>query len=381
MSISCFEDIQQESKDSKQELESISFHEWLTMLSDSIRETSLIVPVIGAFSAGKSSLLNLFLGKKYLSEGIAPETALATELHYSHDEYIEGVRENGTLQRFGIHDTEIIKQRSSEFSYLRFYINTEKLKAIEPLVLVDMPGFESPLDVHNRAIFQYVQKGVYFIALQSIEDGNITKTMLRKLEEIERFERKFSFFLSKTNLKPQSEVQKVKDYAQEQLDAYFDSIKVMLLDDKNNENLKRVLDCINAEKLIYELFAPTLQSIAFDIEKTIEIKIASYKRSKEDNAAILQYKTQELAKIEQEQAAYIKEAQDKYSHGSVNRIINKTIMYVSNHADEIAQAYKSRGQEGATTMLNDLIRSALTDELKASMNDITRDIIQISTKA
>ena len=62
--------------------ESISLSEWITTLQKHISDTDLIVPVIGAFSAGKSSLLNSFLGKRYLSEGIAPETALATELHW-----------------------------------------------------------------------------------------------------------------------------------------------------------------------------------------------------------------------------------------------------------------------------------------------------------
>lgn len=65
--------------------DSINLSEWVTTLQKHISNTDLIVPVIGAFDAGKSSLLNLFLGKKYLSEGIA----LATELHYNTSEYIE----------------------------------------------------------------------------------------------------------------------------------------------------------------------------------------------------------------------------------------------------------------------------------------------------
>lgn len=40
------------------------------------------VPLIGIFSAGKSSLLNLWLGQNILPVDQAPTTALATELHY-----------------------------------------------------------------------------------------------------------------------------------------------------------------------------------------------------------------------------------------------------------------------------------------------------------
>ena len=354
--------------------ESMSLSEWITTLQSHISNTDLIVPVIGAFSAGKSSLLNLFLGKKYLSEGIAPETALATELHYNVSEYIEAVKENGSIEKFSINDGEILKERAPEFSFLRFYINAEKLKAIEPLVLVDMPGFESPLDSHNRAIFQYAQKGVYFIALQSIEDGNITKTMLRKLEEIDRFERRFSFFISKTNLKPSSEIAKVQDYIQQQLhDNDFES-EVMLLDNKENDNLKKVLEAINAEGLIKDIFATTLQSLAFDINNAIKTKIESYKRSKEENDYVLQKKVEEMQRVEQEQIACIQEARGNSSRQHANRIINNVVRKLNNSADEIAQAYKSRGQSGADCVINDLIRSSLSAELKDSMGDIANGI-------
>ncbi|GAA7008097.1 hypothetical protein ID0154_07670 [Helicobacter pylori] len=44
---------------------------------------------MGNFSAGKSTLLNRFLGKNVLPTAITPETSLATELHYSANERIE----------------------------------------------------------------------------------------------------------------------------------------------------------------------------------------------------------------------------------------------------------------------------------------------------
>ncbi len=43
----------------------------------------LVIPIVGNFSAGKSTLLNRFLGSSVLPTGITPETSLATELHYT----------------------------------------------------------------------------------------------------------------------------------------------------------------------------------------------------------------------------------------------------------------------------------------------------------
>ena len=66
----------------------------LTGLAQRIEQAELIVPVVGGFSAGKSTLINSFLGSDLLPTAITPETALATELRYSSTDYIEAVQTN-----------------------------------------------------------------------------------------------------------------------------------------------------------------------------------------------------------------------------------------------------------------------------------------------
>ena len=90
-------------------------------------ETELVIPVIGAFSAGKSSLLNQLMGKDILPVGIAPETELATELRYSAEPYLLAIKPDGVKERFPIEALNTINRRSSEFSHLRLYFDSEAL--------------------------------------------------------------------------------------------------------------------------------------------------------------------------------------------------------------------------------------------------------------
>ncbi len=60
----------------------------------SVQKQQLVIPVVGNFSTGKSTLLNRFLEKSVLPTGITPETSLATELHYSVNERIEAFSNN-----------------------------------------------------------------------------------------------------------------------------------------------------------------------------------------------------------------------------------------------------------------------------------------------
>ncbi len=155
-------------------------------LAEGVRTGELLIPVVGGFSAGKSTLLNTLLGRELLPTAIRPETALATELHYSEVEYIEAFNEHNQAQRFELSQFEEINQNAAGYTHLKAYLNCELLRALEPAVLVDMPGFESPLDLHNRAINYYLDKGCLYLALISCQDGTVTATMMRQLDQVDQ---------------------------------------------------------------------------------------------------------------------------------------------------------------------------------------------------
>ncbi|GAA8544855.1 hypothetical protein KYTH14_13390 [Helicobacter pylori] len=91
-----------------------------------------MIPVVGNFSAGKSTLLNRFLEKSVLPTGITPETSLVvTELHYSANERIEAFSNNDEkAESFELNEQsfEVIKENATEYSYLKVYLNNEALK-------------------------------------------------------------------------------------------------------------------------------------------------------------------------------------------------------------------------------------------------------------
>lgn len=94
---------------------------------------------------------------------IAPETELATEpFLYSSEPYLLAIKPDGMQERLPIEALSSINRRSSEFSHLRLYLDSVELKAIAPLVLVDMPGFGSSLENHNKAITYYLPRGAFY---------------------------------------------------------------------------------------------------------------------------------------------------------------------------------------------------------------------------
>lgn len=341
-----------------------------------ITSTELLIPVIGGFSAGKSSLLNSFLQEDILSVAVTPETALATELHYSTQEYAEAITPSGQSVRFEKSQMEQLKNRASEFSYAKLYLNKQCLKDIEPLVLVDMPGFESPLASHNKAIFEYIRRGVYFVILQSVEHGNITASVRREIDNLLTFERKFSFFLSKSNLKPQSELEDVKSFVQEQLSDYFDyEGQVECIGKDGGTNLAKIISTLNPNAIIEDLYLTGLKDRFSQIKQTINTHITALSQDKEQNAKDIQDLKDGLQKLEQQRDSLIAQAQERYSDTNISKIINGVNNALNRGLNEIAQSYMSGGDSALDSTINSIVKSTLSQEVKTSMEHIGEDVI------
>ena len=345
-------------------------------LMKKIDTTELIVPVVGGFSAGKSTLINHFLGNEILSTNLTPETALATELRYDTKNYIQAIKSDESFDIFELNQSSEIKDNASKYKYLKLYLNNDKLKLIEPLVLVDMPGFDSPLELHNHAILNYLNKGIYFVVLTSIEDGNITKSTLRELENMTEFGKDFSFCLSKANLRSETDVREVQDKINSQLKDYFDfDKKVIPLYQNGGNELEKILTSINVEELFERIFKQDLKYNYLEIESSINTIISTLKVSKEEvNNALIELKNS-IKKIMSKKETMIDEAQSKYSSNSVDSIVDAVSRELLTNQDSLVQLAISN-KEGFSRELNDIVKNTMIYQVKSKLNEASDDIIK-----
>ena len=328
-------------------------------LEESLKKLELLIPVVGTFSAGKSTLLNTFLGKEYLLTGITPETALATELHYSEDEYFEAIKLDGEIIKYEINETEKIKNNASKYKYIRAYINNENLKKIYPLILVDMPGFDSPLDEHNKAIKYYLNKGAHYVILTSVEEGTITKTMIRNLENIQTYGRDFSFFLSKTDLRPSSDIEAIKEQLEEQIEInLLLNKKVESLSKNDGSGFNKVIENINVEEIIKRIYFEDIRELHYNSIDNLNLKSKSLKMDKEE--------------IERK----IEEIRRQGNDRSVKKIGGSVSNALSNSTDEIVNIAMTGDQARVIREINDIIFNTIMLETKEEFSTISRDIIQ-----
>lgn len=348
----------------------------LSEIQGNITDAELIVPVVGGFSAGKSTLLNSFLGNEILPTAVTPETALATELRYSDSNYIEAVTASGTVERHQLADFARLKDNAQNFKNLRVYLNNENLKAIQPLVLVDMPGFDAPIENHNQAILNYLERGVFFVFLTSVEDGNITLSMKREIDNLQQIGKGFAFCISKTNLRAPDDVKAVQQKIAEQLEDDFDYTgQIALLDMDGGNNLKNILTAVNPDELFKLLFIDELRENYTGLIQSINVKISTFKSDRKEIEETLSALQNSLQGIEAKKQSAINDVEQRYSRDSVsviNQAVTSAILQQKMRLVDLA----INNQGAFERELNDITKNALLSAVQTRFRAISQDLIE-----
>ncbi|GAA7852887.1 dynamin-like GTPase family protein [Helicobacter pylori] len=340
----------------------------------SIQKQQLVIPVVGNFSAGKSTLLNRFLGSSVLPTGITPETSLATELHYSAKERIEAFSNNDEeTESFELKEQsfEVIKDNATKYSYLKVYLNNEALKDSAPLVFVDMPGFDSPISSHTHAILEYLERGVHFVILTSVEEGNLTKRMVRELKNLLEFDKGLSFILSKTNLRTPSQVGEISHYIQDQIQDHLDLTTRLIHSNKDNNALLEVADKIDAEKLFSALYLKRLKFLNSQLQNSLKSVMESFDYSKEKALEEIQALDLSVKDIEKTYEKLRANLEEEYSSVAVNSVVKKVIEEVRDQKPYLASLINKPNEfnsEIESIMQQSLIKNAKLEIEKINLS-------------
>lgn len=345
-------------------------------IEQKVKDVELIVPVVGGFSAGKSTMINQFLGENILGVGLTPETALATELRYSQENYFEAIDKNGNISRYEIAQSEEIKQKAEQYQFLRLHLNNQNLKEIEPLVLVDMPGFDAPIEHHNQAILTYLSRGVYFIVLISAEDGTIHKSILREISNIMDSGKGFSFCLSKTNLRSVGDIEMIQSEIRSQLKDYFDYEENIVLLHKESANVfKKILLEVDPNLLIQRLFLKDLKTQNKEIIAEINMRISSLKMDAEEIKEAVEALKEGLEKLSRDKDKKIQQIQQKYTSQNLDGIVSRVYSELLHQKNSLAPLM-IKNQSAFNGEINSVIRQVLVSEIQGRVISINQGIIE-----
>ena len=156
-------------------------------LQDDIRNAKVCIPVIGKFSSGKSALVNTILGysKDILKTDITPETAIPAEIVYDGlEEKVTIVKNDGSEVSMDVDEYKNYEADANTAKSACIQLNNSFLKEIPDVMLVDMPGFDSGFEIHNKAIDNYLPASMAYIIAVPADDMIIRTSVGNILKEL-----------------------------------------------------------------------------------------------------------------------------------------------------------------------------------------------------
>lgn len=235
------------------------------------------VPLIGAYSSGKSSLLNAFLQKKLFRVEIDPCTDIAFEIFWANQDKFEIITDRKS--------TPVTADQIRSGSYTakpnsicRVALNNPALQSLPHLAIVDLPGLQSGVQVHSMAIDNYESKSAAYLLIIDPEIL-LREDLIRFMEELQAFSVPVYCLITKSDKKDPTEIEQVKDAVQNQILQYFgrnpDGIDIVSAGTPDTEGFKRVLHELEdrSGELLATAYNDRFRSLLNTLERSIITRI------------------------------------------------------------------------------------------------------------
>lgn len=270
------------------------------------QDEEIIVPIVGEFSSGKTTLLNTLSTNKKLETASKATTSVVYEIYFGNDEeYAEVIYEDGNIDT--IKDILELKNDSLDnVSLVKIYDKSTIVP--KSTVLVDTPGLSSNDPKHIEALSKYLPHAdalILFVdANQQVTNTLLEFIKLNKLAHLQLF-----LVITKSDTKTPSEIASIKKYIS-------DNIKLPI------ENIISISSAKNELEEFHSLMKTIQHSKNTIINKVVQYRVNSIKEYLKKYIEDLINISITDKDLEKELKAQSRELERL--HNSIKRLINDT---------------------------------------------------------
>lgn len=228
-------------------LEQKSIAERLRAIDERTQNPSaqIILPLIGEFSAGKTSLINALTDSKVLEIASRPTTATLYQIFFGSTENkavaLTAEGESVELQLDSMKNEELLK-------YPTVNLFDTSTKVPKDIIFVDTPGLSSPDPKHREVLISILPR-VDAILLTVDANQPITRSLLAFVKEMRLAEKPIYLILNKTDTKSTGELQDLKAGIARDIDLPIDSIVCTSASTGGVSELQQLLTKIQGQKM------------------------------------------------------------------------------------------------------------------------------------
>ena len=358
---------------------------------------SLILPLVGEFSSGKTTLVNSLTDSKKLETATKPTTATIYEVHFGCEScHAKVVTEDGNVQ--DVDDIANLKNDTLADAKVVTVFDTSK-RVPSTTILVDTPGLSSPDPKHKQTLVSFLPKADGIMLVTDINQ-QITRSLTDFIETMKLSKRPIFLILTKSDTKSAADIESAKKYISENCQIPLKQMAVVSAATNNLEEIYSLLDSIQKDKkeILKQVDGQRIKNIVNLLTEHIETLMSASNSDKDLDEAIRksQYELDRISRnidrlvdsmsddIEEQERAVSRKFEDTIFAklntlvtGKSNNFDGEAISSINNTATLLMNDYKS----GIQNILREKARSQKGSENEvalSSLENIDLSSIQMS---
>ena len=333
-------------------------------------ECDLILPLVGEFSAGKTTLINALLdSERKLETATEPTTATLFEIHFGADHcYAQIVQENGNTQE--VESFSDIKNNKVKDSLVVNVFDTSK-KISPNIILVDTPGLSSPVAQHRQVLVDFLPNADGILLVVDI-NAQMTRSLTDFISTMQLAKRPVFLVITKCDTKSEQEVQNTVNYLAQEGKLPLKQVVCVSSQKGDLQQLYDLLASIQKEKgaILAQVNNQRIKNIGNAMIAHIDEMLKASISDKELKQAI-QEKEVELRRINNKIDSLVNQSQMDIEDEKIriNRQFEDTVF---TRLDAIVGSKSPNYDAEALTAINNLASINL-NEFKSAVNNIIMD--------
>lgn len=264
----------------------------------------LTLPLVGEFSAGKTTLINALTDSKQLEIATKPTTSTIYQIYFHSDEVFAQIyKDDGSVEN--IDDISSLKNDELSGSETVVIFDTST-KIPENIVLVDTPGLSSADARHKQSLMGFLPKADGILLTVDINQ-QITRSLTEFIEDMNFAKRRVYLVITKCDTKPASEIKKIKENISKTTRLPLEQMICVSPKDNDLDELYSLLEDINKDKakILKEINEQRIINFAKSLSSRIdELLNVSFTSDSNIDSAIKEHET-ELKKLKRNIAKLI----------------------------------------------------------------------------
>ena len=209
------------------------------------QNANLLIPLVGEFSSGKTTLLNALTDSKKLETATKPTTATIYEIHFGCNKCEANVvLSDGQVTHFDDLG-ELKNDQLSDAQIVTVFDTSTKVPS--STILVDTPGLSSPVVKHRQVLVDFLPSADAILLIVDINQ-QVTRSLTDFIDMIKLSKRPVYIVLTKSDTKSVSEIEAAKQYIADNCKLPVQQVVVVSAAKDNMSELYALLETIQKSK-------------------------------------------------------------------------------------------------------------------------------------